>query len=147
MRRGAYHSQMLKRLVRDGGASTPFQEIGRILRYLAVGLATVAVFFSVLHLLSMLFPALPAPFATGISIATSGIVNFFGHRHFTFTSRRSLMESLPRYCLLVGFNSALGAGIVAVLSGGLAVPLLVANAVSLVAITAIAYLLLQKLVI
>jgi putative flippase GtrA len=116
------------------------------MRYLAVGSASFVVFF-VLGSLPMLFPTLPAPPTTGIAVAAAGVVNFFGHRHFTFVSRRPLMESLPRYCLLIGFNSALGAGIVALLAGKFAMPLVGANLISLVAITVIAYLLLQKFVV
>ena len=119
--------------------------IFQIARYVSVGILTFAVVATV-SLLPALFPALPPSLAAAAAIVAAGIVNFSGHRYFTFASRRPLMASLPRYGALVGVNALLSSAIVGLLSGVWALPLLMANAVSLVTVTAIAYLLLQKFV-
>ena len=116
----------------------------RIVRYGLTGLATFAVFAGVNALLVHMHS--PPPLATAIAFLIAGIVNFLGHHRFTFASSRPLLASLPRYCLLIGFNAVLGAAIVALLTGPFAVSLVAANAVSLVVVTALAYVLMFKLV-
>ncbi len=115
-------------------------------RYGLVGLASFLMFAGI-SALPVLIPVFPAPVATALGVLAAGLVNFFGHRHFTFAKTRSLSESLPRYCLLVGFNSLLAALIVGVLSGGLSMPVVASNFVGLVAITIVSYVALPRLIV
>lgn len=119
---------------------------GRVVRYLFVGGASFFV-FTMIAALPLFYPGFPAPFATALGVTISALINFAGHRYFTFGKSRALLESLSRYCVLIGFNSVLAAGIVAVLTNAFSSPLFVANFASLLVITTIAYVLLPRFVI
>lgn len=119
---------------------------GGIFRYLLVGGASFVV-VSMIASLPLFFPTFPAPLATALGVLIGGVVNFAGHRYFTFGKNRPLLASLWRYCILITFNSALAAGIVAVLTTTFSSPLIMANCTSLLVITATTYVLLKRFVI
>lgn len=118
----------------------------QFVRYLIVGAASFFVFAG-LSAVPIILPRIPAPIATGFAVTCAGIVNFFGHRHFTFSSARPLIESLPRYTALIAFNSLSGAIVVYGVTTLFGANLIVANAASLVSSTLVSYLLIRKFVI
>lgn len=134
-----------KRIAGVSKAEYPW-DFGRTVRYLIVGLVSFIVVISI-GSLPVLYPKIPPPIATSFGVIIAGIVNFFGHRYFTFERNRPILESAARYCVLISFNSLLSGAIVAVLTGMFSTPVILANLASLVVITLSAYLLLQKFVV
>jgi putative flippase GtrA len=120
------------------------RRLGSILRYGSVGALSFAT-FSVISAAPALLPALPPPVATAAAILAAGVVNFLGHRWFTFRSQRSVGSSALRYLILLGVNAAAGGGIVALgLMAGL--PLVAANAICLGVITIVTYIAMDRIV-
>ncbi len=117
----------------------------QMLVYVVVGGLTFLVFLAANAALTR-FLSFPPPAATGGGLVVSGLFNFIAHRRVTFRSTRPVSASFVRYALLLGFTSLTGALIVAVATGWLGLGVVAANALSLLVVTGLSYVLMARLV-
>jgi len=109
--------------------------IGRqLLRYSGVGVATLALYAGTNILLAVGLNIWPGV-AAGVAMLVASAFNYLGHARFTFQSDRSVSSSLPRYVLLLIFNSVQAAAIVGISADFMGISLVVANSIALICVT------------
>jgi putative flippase GtrA len=92
------------------------------LRYIVVGVATVAVYIGLSALLHYGL-AVPALVANAIGYVTSAALNYIGHYYWSFETTRTHAQASWRYLAVLGAGIALNSLFVAVMLRTTALPL------------------------
>jgi putative flippase GtrA len=118
------------------------ETLGRALRFAMVGLTVAALYALAFALL--VEGGLPSYAANLLAYLGAIIVQFFGHRHFTFRAKGALARSVPRFLVAnglgLGFSTALAMG----LRDGLGLDGLVTGATVSISLAAMNWFVLQR---
>ena len=117
--------------------------IGRLLRFVSVGLANTIVYAVATHLYADVLEV-SAAIASGMGYATSVPMAFFGHRNLTFEAKGALSPQLVRFLGNHLFGVVLAVVIPWLMTDLLAWPIWLGTGATILAVPVVSYLIMDK---